>query len=139
MTGAWDILDQESRAGVVRFGTPEWTKLVTTSLRAALQVLTSDGRTAHLFEVPCYGAGDANFPLPERSDPARIAALNAIFEKTAQAMPRVAMVHWRSLVCPGGHRIESLGGVRLWEPDDVHLTERGGVLVWKWWLPQLRH
>jgi peptidoglycan/LPS O-acetylase OafA/YrhL len=138
MTGAWDILDQESSAGVVRFGTPEWTSLVTTSLRSALQVLTSDGRTVQLFEVPCYGAGDANFPLPERSDPARIAALNEIFEQTAQAMPRVEIVHWRTLVCPGGHRVESLGGVRLWEPDDVHLTERGGVLVWKWWLPRLR-
>ena len=69
--------------------------------------------------------------------PARIAALNSIFEKTARSMPRVEIVRWRTLVCPGGHRIESLGGVRLWEPDDVHLTERGGVLVWKWWLPRL--
>ena len=40
--------------------------------------------------------------------------------------------------CPGGHRVEKLDGVRLWESDHVHLTEAGGVLVWKWWLPQLR-
>jgi hypothetical protein len=138
MTGAWDILDQETDAGLVRFGTPAWTNLVTTSLRAALQVLSEGGRRVMLFEVPCYGAGDANFPLPERSDPNRIAALNDIFEKTAQSMRGVEIVHWRDLVCPGSRRIESLGGVRLWQPDDVHLTDRGGVLVWKWWLPQLR-
>ncbi len=137
MTGAWDILDHESDAGVVRFGTPEWTNLVTVSLKAALQVLTAGGRTVQLFQVPCYGAGDANFPLPERSDPARIAALNEIFVKTAQEMPRVEIVHWRDFVCPGDHRVESLHGVRLWQADDVHLTEGGGVLVWKWWLPQL--
>ena len=138
MTGAWDVLDQQTQAGVVRFGTPQWTNLVAISLRSALQVLTAEGRSARLFEVPCYGAGDANFPLPERSDPKRIAALNDIFEKTAQEMPRVEIVHWRTFVCPGDHRIESLHGVRLWQPDDVHLTQSGGVLVWKWWLPQLR-
>jgi hypothetical protein len=53
-------------------------------------------------------------------------------------MPRVELVRWRTLVCPGGHRVEKLDGVRLWESDHVHLTEAGGVLVWKWWLPQLR-
>jgi hypothetical protein len=138
MTGAWDILDHETNDGIARFGTVAWTNLVTLSLRAALQVLTADGRTVHVFEVPCFGAGDANVPLPERSDPARITALNDIFGNLAREMPRVAIVHWRAFVCPGSHRIESKNGVRLWQPDDVHLTEAGGVLVWKWWLPQLR-
>jgi lysophospholipase L1-like esterase len=91
----------------------------------------------HLFEVPCYGAGDANFPLPERSDPKRIDALNSIYNRLANELPRVEMVHWRALVCPDGHRVESLHGVHLWEPDDVHLSQAGAVVVWKWWLPQL--
>jgi peptidoglycan/LPS O-acetylase OafA/YrhL len=138
MTGAWDILDQKTSHGIVRFGTTAWTNLVRDSLRAALQVLTASGGTVHLFEVPCYGAGDANYPLPERSDPRRIAALNAIFEQAASELPHVEIVHWRTLVCPHGHRAETLDGVRLWQPDDVHLTSAGGVVVWKWWLPQLR-
>ena len=138
MTGAWDILDQRTSAGVVKFGTQEWTDLVTVSLRVALQVLTADGRDVRLFEVPCYGAGDSNFPLPERSDPKRIAALNRIFDAAAKELPHVEMVRWRTLVCPNGHRVETLNGVRLWKSDDVHLTQAGGVLVWKWWLPQLR-
>jgi peptidoglycan/LPS O-acetylase OafA/YrhL len=138
MTGAWDILDHETTAGVVRFGTAQWTNLVTLSLRGALQVLTEGGRTVHLFQVPCYGAGDSNFPLPERSDPNRIAALNQIFERLAHEMPNVEIVRWRAFVCPKDHRLDSLHGVRLWQPDDVHLTEAGGVLVWKWWLPKLR-
>ena len=56
----------------------------------------------------------------------------------AAEMPHVEMVRWRTLVCPNGRRVETLDGVRLWNSDDVHLTEAGSVLVWKWWLPQLR-
>jgi hypothetical protein len=138
MIGAWDILDQRTAFGDVRFDSSAWTNLVTLSLRDALRVLTTGGRTVHLFEVPCYGSGDSTYPLPERSDPKRIAALNAIFDRVARQMARVDIVHWRTLVCPAGHRVETLGGVRLWQPDDVHLTEAGGVQVWKWWLPQLR-
>ncbi len=138
MTGAWEILDQKTSAGVVRFGTAAWTDLVTTSLRRALAVLTSDGRIAYLFEVPCYGAGDVNDAFPERSDLRRIAALNEIYEKVAHSMPRVSIVHWRTFVCPNGRRAETIDGVHMWQVDDQHLTEAGGVLVWKWWLPQIR-
>jgi hypothetical protein len=138
MTGAWDILDQRTSQGVVRFPTAAWTNLVRGSLQAALQVLAASGRTVHLFEVPCYGPGDENYPLPERSDPRRIAALNAIFAQVAARIPNVEIVHWRTLVCVHGHRVETLDGVRMWQPDGVHLSNAGGVLVWKWWLAQLR-
>jgi len=138
MAGAWETLDQKTPAGVVRFGTAAWTDLITSSLRLALGVLTGDGRTAYLFEVPCYGAGNANDPLPERHDPRRIAAVNDIYASVARTMPRVKIVHWRALVCPGGHRVESVGGVHLWLPDDQHLSAGGAFIVWKWLLPQLR-
>jgi hypothetical protein len=138
MTGAWDILDQRTPVGLVRFGTTAWTNLVTDSLRAALTLLTATGRTVYLFEVPCYGAGDSNDPLPERSDPKRVDALNGIFREVAGEVPHVDIVHWRALVCPGGHRAQSIDGVDMWQPDNVHLSPAGGVLVWKWWLPQIR-
>jgi peptidoglycan/LPS O-acetylase OafA/YrhL len=138
MTGAWEVLDQRTAAGDVRFGTTEWTELVTQSLRRALRILTADGRTVHLFEVPCYGEGDPRFPLPERGDPRRIAALNTIFARVAAEIPGVEIVPWRSLVCPGGRRAEHLDGVRLWEVDGVHLTAAGAVAVWRWWLARLR-
>ena len=138
MTGAWETLDQKFGAGVIRFGTSAWTDLITSTLRAALGILTADGRTVYLFDVPCYGAGDANDPIPERSDPRRIAALNEIFTNVARSTPKVRIVDWRTLVCPGGHRAENVGGVHLWLPDDQHLSYPGAVVVWKWWLPQLR-
>jgi hypothetical protein len=138
MAGAWETFDQKQRSGVViRFGTAAWTDLIRSSVRDALTVLTSDGRTVHLFEVPCYGAGDAN-ANPERHDPARIAAVNEIFNEAARTMPNVEIVHWRTLVCPNGTRAESVDRVHLWQPDDQHLTWEGAAVVWKWWLPQLR-
>lgn len=138
MTGAWEILDHQSATGVVRFGTPAWTDLVTSSLRRALAVLTSDGRTVSLWEVPCYGAGDVADPIAERSDPRRIAALNAIFDDVARTTAHVQMVRWRTLVCPSGKRAEVVDGVQLWQSDDQHLTDAGAVVVWKWWLAQIR-
>ena len=138
MTGAWEVLDQSTAAGIVRFGTRAWTDLISSSLRTALGVLGADGRTVYLFEVPCFGAGDVANPYPERSDPRRIAAVNQIFADVARSMPRVQIVHWRTLVCPGGKRAESIDGVRLWQADDEHLSDEGAVVVWKWWLPQLR-
>jgi len=138
MAGAWEALDQKDGTGMVRFGTSAWTDLITSTLRLALGVLTADGRTVYLFDVPCYGAGDANDPIPERSDPRRIAALNEIFRNVARSTPKVRIVDWRTLVCPGGHRAEDVGGVHLWLADDQHLSYPGAVVVWKWWLPQLR-
>jgi peptidoglycan/LPS O-acetylase OafA/YrhL len=139
MAGAWETLDQKAPDGsTVRFGTQAWTDLITSSVQNALTLLGSDGRTVNLFEVPCYGAGDANDPIPERQDPERIAAVNDIFTNLARTMPHVKIVPWRDLVCPNGKRAESVGGVHLWLPDDQHLSGAGAVVVWKWWLPQLR-
>src|SRR5260221_7360357 len=95
MAGAWEILDQKTATGVARFGTAAWSELVTSSVRTALEVLTADGRTVYLFEVPCYGAGNADDRMPERSNPLRIAALNDIFANVARSMPTVRIVHWR--------------------------------------------
>ena len=64
MTGAWEILDQQTATGRVKFGTTAWTDLITSSLRSALEVIHADGRTAYVFEVPCYGAGDSNETFP---------------------------------------------------------------------------
>jgi hypothetical protein len=138
MTGAWEILDHKTDSGVVKFGTQEWTDLVTSSLRTALGVLTADGRTAYLFEVPCYGDGDVAEPIRERSDPKRIAALNEIYADVARSMPRVELVKWRTLVCPDGRRVEEIDGKRVWQSDEQHLTDDGAVAVWRWWLPQVR-
>jgi hypothetical protein len=139
MAGAWETLDQKAPDGsTVRFGTQQWTDLITSSVRNALGVLSADGRTISLFQVPCYGAGDANDPIPERQDPARIAAVNDVFTNVAQTMPNVKIVPWRDLVCPNGKRAEDIDGVHMWLHDDQHLSGAGAVVVWKWWLPQLR-
>jgi hypothetical protein len=139
MAGAWETLDQKAADGsTVRFGTQAWTDLITSSVRLALGLLGSDGRTVYVFEVPCYGGGDANDPIPERHDPARIAAVNDIFNGLAHSMPNVKIVPWRDLVCPNGKRAESINGVHMWLSDDQHLSRGGAVVVWTWWLPQLR-
>jgi hypothetical protein len=139
MTGAWEVLDHRVSGETIRFGTPQWTALVTDSLRRGLHTLADTGRPVYVFQVPCYGMGDPQYPLPERNDPRRVDALNSIFEQLAREIPNVRIVPWRDLVCPGGHRVEKLGGKQLWESDEVHLTVPGVLAVWRWWLPQLAH
>jgi peptidoglycan/LPS O-acetylase OafA/YrhL len=137
MTGAWDVLDHRVDGRVVRFGTAEWTALVTRSYLDALHALTTGGGSVHVFELPCYGNGNVGDSFPERADPARIAAINTVITDLARQVPRVSVVRWRRLVCPNGQRVESVGGVRLWQADDVHLSEGGALVVWRWLLPQL--
>ena len=137
VNGAWDVLDQQTDRGIVKFGTPAWTQLITTSPRDALTMLTSAGRPVYVFEVPCYGEGDPNDADSRTSRHRSDRHVNAIYAQMEKEMPLVHVVHWRSLVCPGGKRLEELHGVRLWEPDEVHLSPQGAVEIWKWWLPQV--
>ncbi|HET9728178.1 MAG TPA: acyltransferase family protein [Acidimicrobiia bacterium] len=136
MTGAWEVLDQHTAAGDARFGSAEWSRVVTSGLRDALDVLRADGRTVYVFDVPCYGHA-ADGTNRERSDPARIAGVNAILARLARQLPRVRLVHWRTLVCPNGHHIDQLNGHQIWQADEAHLADAGSVAVWKWWLARL--
>ena len=138
MLGAWEILDQRVNGVTLKYPDPRWSALVERSLRHAVAVLAAHGRTVHVFQVPCYGTGDPQHPLPARGDQGRVNAINAMLERIAHEIPRVQVVRWRDLVCPNGTRVEKVNGVQLWQNDNVHLTEPGVVQVWKWWLPQLR-
>ena len=136
MTGAWDIYDHEVDGERIRFGTQAWHDLILNSTRAALELLTVNHTTVYLFELPCFGEGDVAMPSHERSDPTRIATMNSIYAELAASMPTVKIINWRALVCPDGHRAESIDHVRLWQSDETHLTEGGAVIVWKWLLHQ---
>jgi peptidoglycan/LPS O-acetylase OafA/YrhL len=138
MLGAWEILDQRVNGVTLKYPDPRWSALVEASLRHAVEVLAVHGRAVHIFQLPCYGTGDPQFPIPARGDPNRINAMNDMIERIAHQVPHVSIVHWRDLVCPNGKRVEKVNGVQLWQTDNVHLTEQGVVQVWKWWLPQLR-
>ena len=136
MTGAWDVLDHRVDGRTISFGTDEWTNLVRDSYRHAFGILTGDGRNVYVFAIPCYGEGEAAFPLPARAEKARIDAVNGFVDEIAAENPRVKIIPWRDIVCPGGTRAEEFNGVDLWESDGVHLTTEGAQAVWNWWLAQ---
>lgn len=136
MGGPWEVFDHRSGGRTYRFGTPEWHTFVRDNLSDVLGTLTRAGRPVYLFQAPCYG-GDAEPPLYERGEAQRVDAVNAIYEEVAARDPLVRIVRWRDLVCPEGKRLEQLDGVRIWEPDHVHLTEGGATIVWRWFLDQL--
>jgi peptidoglycan/LPS O-acetylase OafA/YrhL len=138
MTGAWEVLDQRIGNTTYKFPSPQWHALVEGGLRKGVSILAGKGRTVYVFPLPCFGTGDPQFPLPARGDPARVNAINDMLDAIAREIPHVKLVPWRDVVCPQGRRAETYQGVNLWQPDNVHLTLKGAVAIWKWWLSQLR-
>jgi peptidoglycan/LPS O-acetylase OafA/YrhL len=133
MTGVWEMLDQRVGDKTVRFPTPEWKSLVRSALHSTIAMLARRGQAVYIFEVPCLDNNSAVPTVTERAN-----ALNTMFDQIAKEVPRVTVVHWRDLVCPHGKRANKLHGVGLWlNGDDEHLSVRGAIQVWKWWLPQL--
>ena len=104
----------------------------------AVQDLRSARAPVFVFDAPCYPDNGAGLPLPERSDPKRIKAFNEILAQAAAGHPDVHLVKFHALVCPDGHRVESIHGTDLWQGDGVHLSDAGAVYVWRWLLPQIR-
>jgi hypothetical protein len=138
MIGAWELLDHTVDGRTISFGTPAWTALVRHAVDDAITALRSARSPIFVFDVPCYPNRDAALPLPERSDPTRIKALNEILQRATDGVPGVHFVKFAALVCPNGHHLESVHGDDIWQGDGVHLNEPGAVFVWRWLLPQIK-
>ncbi len=138
MTGRWDLLDHRSGTTAVRFGTEAWTTLVETSVNQAVDVLREGGLPVYILEAPCYSEGDWGVPAGNGNvDPARVAALNAIFHDVAAHRPDVYVLPLQSLVCPAGRLLTTIDGKTMWDVDGIHLSPEGAVLVWHWIATQI--
>ena len=137
MIGAWEVLDHTVDGHTVTFGTPEWTALVQGAVDDAITTLRAAGKPVFVFDVPCYPNRDAAVPLPERSDPTRIKALNTILHHATDGVAGVHLVNYSALVCPNGQHLDTVDGTDIWDGDGVHLNEPGAVFVWRWLLPQI--
>ena len=139
MTGAWEILDQDDGRGIVRFGTPAWTDLITSSLRTALGVLTARRPDRVSLRGPVLRRRRRHRPVPgtQRPAPHRRAQPDLRERRALDAAACRSCTGARSCA-RAATAPRSIDGVRLWQPDEQHLTDGGAVVVWKWWLPQLR-
>jgi putative intracellular protease/amidase len=113
--GRWmDILDRPFAAYVER------------QLRLAVEVGTSRGAHVDLLTSACADSAPyfASEHLPDTAvdddSPARLAVYNSLVRKAAAGDPRVSVVDFDAIVCPGGKFHRYLDGVQVRPLDGVH-------------------
>jgi hypothetical protein len=78
-------------------------------------------------------SGDDN--TTARTDPARVAAVNAIIADITATRPLVSVADVGSVLCPDGVPVGEVDGERV-RYDGVHVSAIGSDLVWRWLFPQ---
>lgn len=135
MVGAWEVLDRRIDDTDARFPGPEWTAEVRAEFSDAIDIAGSTGATVAVMSVPCMApSGDEN--TTARTDPARVAAVNAIIDELVAVTPGATVFDLGALLCPDGVLLEDVDG-ELVRYDGVHLSNAGIAYVWKWLVPQL--
>jgi len=87
--GAWDVFDAKVDGQTLTFGSPASDQRFTEGLQKGINSLSAAGSKVALLEVACMRPKDvkgAGVPaLPERGDDLRVAHLNELLKKVAQA------------------------------------------------------
>ncbi|HEX3668000.1 MAG TPA: acyltransferase family protein [Acidimicrobiia bacterium] len=140
LVGAWDVVDHRIDGNILPVGTDAWVVYMTHQLDTATDVLSARGARVVLLTSPCFGQPDSGLDgIPERSDPARLRAMNDVLRTYAKVHPaKVSLVDLHSFLCPGGSYTPTVDGVHARDPDGTHLSPDGSKLVWRWLARQLR-
>jgi peptidoglycan/LPS O-acetylase OafA/YrhL len=134
MVGAWEVLDQRIDGVDYRFPSPQWDALVRDQFTDAIDIAAITGRPVVVMSVPCMEpSGDDN--TTARTDPARVAAVNAIIADITATRPLVSVADVGSVLCPDGVPVGEVDGERV-RYDGVHVSAIGSDLVWRWLFPQ---
>ncbi len=137
--GGWDVFDHRIDGKILKEQSPAYARYFRGQLEKGLKALGPHVQVV-IPNVPCYHQPkyvvDGQNMAPDRNDPARAKALNAILRGFASAHSRVHLFDVASHVCPGGNFTEKLHGVKV-RDDGVHYTADGAKLFWKWIMPTL--
>jgi peptidoglycan/LPS O-acetylase OafA/YrhL len=137
--GAWDVFDLETADGdVLAFGTAEWDDYVTGNLQRGIDAVAATGAHVALLEVPCmrpHNVAGAGVPaLPERGDDSRVAHLNELWRRLADANPEaVTFVNGPAAWCNDETLASDLG----YRWDGVHVYVPGANLIYETIAPDL--
>lgn len=139
--GAWDVFDHYVDGEVIKETSPQYA----TYFRARLEKgLASFGTDTQVFipKAACYAQPkyevEGQDLAPNRNDPKRAQALNAIIDDFAKAHPdRVHAVDPSTWLCKNGKPVEKIDGEQVRE-DGVHYTAAGSKKFWAWLMPHIR-
>jgi hypothetical protein len=139
--GAWDMFDRRVAGQVMRWGTPELDRFLTSELDRALSVLVSTGArvvllTAPYFEPPDLATRvDRYQSLFERH---RVDHWNALLPSVAHAHgDAVTVVDLHAHLAPNGELVNSIAGVDDIRSDGIHFSPQGADVVARWLSPKI--
>ena len=136
--GAWEVLDVRVDGETLRVGTPEHSRYLAGELEDAIGVLSAGGARVVFLKVPCFGPSPDGARLgAERTDVARVEAVNAVIDSVVAAHPeRAEVLDSAAWLCPGGRYVDEIGGVRV-RYDGVHFDAEGADAFWAWLAPKI--
>ena len=122
LAGRWEVYDVLWHGKWTNIKHRSFARYVRTQLERAVEIASSRGAHVDLLTAPCYSTGTSLATGPDPSDsPRRLAVYNDIVRGVAAAdASKATLVKLNSLVCPGGHYRQVIGGVTVRAPDGVH-------------------
>jgi peptidoglycan/LPS O-acetylase OafA/YrhL len=139
--GAWDLYDRRVAGQVLRWGTPELDRFLTSELDHALTVLASTGARVVLLTAPYFDPPD----LASRADRYqslfehdRVDHWNELLRSVAQAhTDSVAVIDLHTYLAPHGELLNSIAGVDNIRSDGIHFSPQGADVVARWLSPKI--
>jgi lysophospholipase L1-like esterase len=126
MAGAWDVFDVAlPTGGTIRPGDPAWSALYEKDVSELFDTLSANGAAVVGIKPPCWGNSQVigtDAQRFERTDPVRVAAIDAVWEQVARAHG-AKLLDLNDVLCPGGKSDPSV------RPDGAHFDGNGSNRV----------
>jgi hypothetical protein len=139
MIGSTEVLDRVVDGRRLLVGTIGLERYLDGRLDLARQALTSTGATLVLTTVPCMNPptqGAYAFLARYQSDPGRVAWLNGVWQRYADAhRGSVVLADLHKFLCPGGAHRATFDGRPLGSADGIGFTPLGASRTWQWLTP----
>jgi hypothetical protein len=130
LAGRWEVMTRTYKGKWTNITQPSFAAYVKRQLIYTVGIADARGAKVVLLTAPCYDVGDQpNGQLWPTSTPRRVAIYNRLVEEVAAEDPgTVSVLHFHSMVCPGGKYEEFIHGVQVRRSDGIHFTNTGGEL-----------
>jgi len=131
LAGRWEVMTRTYHGSWTNITHPAFAAYVKHQLDYTVGIADARGAKVVLLTAPCYDVGEQpNGQLWPTSTPRRVAIYNSLVEQVAAENPSTTSVlHFHSMVCPGGTYHEFLNGVQVRTSDGIHFTDTGGKLL----------
>lgn len=139
--GAWDMYDWRVTGEVLRWGTPELDRFLTSELDHAVTVLASTGARVVLLTAPYFEQPDLLTRVDRYQslfERGRADHWNELLRGVAQAHADVVtVVDLHAYLAPHGELLGSIAGVDNIRTDGIHFSPQEADVVARWLSPKI--